>query len=165
MSRPITGKTLSIVLLVLLMLPVLPGAPVAVGARAAPSNREIKQMIHFGITLGKQGLWKEALYRWREALRHDPDNPILHNNIGVALESQGDLEGARESYRRAEELELKSRYLKRNKENFEELFTALEKYETEFRSPPADEPSPGEEAGPPAGEAPPAGEPPQEDGE
>jgi len=55
-------------------------------------------MIAFGISLGKEGLWKEALFRWQAALRHDPDNPQLLNNIAVALESQGDLEGARVAY-------------------------------------------------------------------
>jgi tetratricopeptide (TPR) repeat protein len=153
-------------LFVLMLLIALPAPAARNDDPTAPTNREIKQMIEFGISLGKQGLWKEALYRWREALRHDPENPILHNNIGVALESQGDLEGAREAYRRAEELKLRSRYLRRNREGFEELFTALEKYESEFRTPPPDDAEPAEgEAAPPAGEAPPTGEPPEEDGE
>ncbi len=123
-------------MLLLLALLLLPGAPAVAGD--GPSKKEIKQMIAFGISLGEQGLWKEALYRWREAMRYDPDNAKLLNNIAVALESQGDLEGAREAYRQAEELDGKARYIQRNIENFEELFTALEQYEAEYRKPPAE---------------------------
>ncbi len=136
MIRLVT-RAATVVLLTLLF---LHPAAARAGDKEGPSSKEVKQMIKFGVSLGKQGLWKEALYRWREALRHDPDNPVLYNNIAVALESQGDLEGARESYRRAEELAGRAKYLKRNIENFEELFTALEQYEAEYRKPPAGAP-------------------------
>ena len=71
MARIMT-RTASIVLLALLL---LPGETAVARDKGAPSSREIKQMIKFGISLGEQGLWKEALYRWQEALRYDPDNP------------------------------------------------------------------------------------------
>ncbi len=135
-------RSIAPVLLALLLSP----AATTAGDREEPSSREVKQMIKFGISLGKQGLWKEALHRWQEALRYDPDNPQLHNNIAVALESQGDLEGARESYKRAEELDSNARYVRRNIANFEELFTALEQYETEYREPAAGEAGAGDTA-------------------
>lgn len=134
-------RTTAIILLTLFF---LPGALVSAGDKDGPSSREVRQMIDFGISLGKQGLWKEALYRWREALRYDPENPKLLNNIAVALESQGDLEGAREAYARAMELDDHARYIERNMEDFEELFTALEQYEAECRKPPEGK-APGEE--------------------
>ncbi len=143
MARIMT-RTASIVLLALLL---LPGETAVARDKGAPSSREIKQMIKFGISLGEQGLWKEALYRWQEALRYDPDNPQLHNNIAVALESQGDLEGARESYRRAEELAGRARYIDRNIADFEELFAALELYEEQYRTPPAGDPESEDTAG------------------
>jgi tetratricopeptide (TPR) repeat protein len=136
-------RSIAAVLLGVLLLP----AAALAGDREGPSAREVKQMIKFGISLGKEGLWKEALHRWQAALRYDPDNPQLHNNIAVALESQGDLEGARASYKRAEELDANARYVKRNIANFEELFTALEQYETEYREPPAGEAGDGDAAG------------------
>jgi tetratricopeptide (TPR) repeat protein len=85
----------------------------------------VKQMIHFGVEMAERGLWREALYRWREALRHDPDNARLRNNIAVALESLGQMEEARVEYVRALELAPESNYIKKNKEGFEELFTSL----------------------------------------
>lgn len=151
---------------VLLAFLFIPPAVARAGDKEGPSSKEVKQMIKFGISLGKQGLWKEALYRWQEALRHDPDNPQLLNNIAVALESQGDLEGARESYLRAMELAGRAKYIQRNIENFEELFTALEQYEAEYRQPPAatleEEATDAGDAG--IGETPAAGQPAEEDG-
>ena len=143
MIRVMTRKSTTFVLLALL---ILPAVTVVAGDKEGPSSKEVKQMIKFGISLGKRGLWKEALYRWREALRHDPDNPKLLNNIAVALETQGDLEGARETYARAKELAGRARYLQRNIENFEELFTALEQYEAQYRKPPAGTSEDGETA-------------------
>jgi len=156
MTRVVT-RAASIVLFALLFLPTAAAAagdregPSSKEVKDGPSKKEVKEMIEFGVSLGKQGLWKEALYRWKEALRHDPDNPQLHNNIAVALESQGDLEGARESYRRAVELAGRAKYIERNIEDFEELFTALEQYEEQYRKPPADPPENGDAAG--AGDA------------
>lgn len=143
MTRVMTKPITPVLLALLLLVPV----STAAGDKEGPSSREVKQMIKFGISLGKQGLWKEALYRWREALRYDPDNPQLHNNIAVALESQGDLKGARESYKRADELDGKAKYIGRNIADFEELFTALEQYEEQYRKPPAGEAEGGETSG------------------
>lgn len=128
----VTQGVPSLVLAVLLLLP----AAAAARDREGPSDKDVKQMIEFGIRLGRQGLWKEALYRFQEALRYDPENPKLLNNIAVALESQGDLEGAREFYMKARELDDSARYIERNIADFEELFTALQQYEEQFRKKP-----------------------------
>jgi tetratricopeptide (TPR) repeat protein len=132
----------SAILLLPVFLIMAPFGAVA-GEKKGPSKKDVREMIDFGISLAEEGLWKEALYRWREALRHDPDNPKLLNNIAVALESQGDMEGARDTYARAEELAGRARYIERNIEDFEELFTALEQYEVQFRKPPAVPPEAG----------------------
>lgn len=135
------------VIILLLALLIQPAASAVAGDRKGPSKKEVKQMIEFGISLGKQGLWKEALFRWREALRYDPDNPQLLNNIAVALESQGDLEGARVAYTQAKELAGRARYIDRNIEDFEELFTALKAYEEQYRKPSADQEEQADAAG------------------
>lgn len=136
MIRTLIRSSLILFLPALLALILAPAGAIA-GEKKGPSKSEVRSMIDFGIELAEEGLWKEALFRWREALRHDPDNPKLLNNIAVALESQGDMEGARDTYARAEELAGKARYIERNIKDFEELFTALEQYEVEFRKPPA----------------------------
>jgi|GEM_PF-432924 len=133
MNRLTHGFPMRLLLIAVLLL--LPAAASA-RDREGPSDKEVKQMIEFGIRLGRQGLWKEALYRWQEALRYDPENPKLLNNIAVALESQGDLEGAREAYSKAAELDDSARYIERNIADFEELYTALQQYEEQYRKQP-----------------------------
>ena len=60
-------------------------------------ERELK----FGIDVAKRGLWKEARFRFERAVALDPDSPQALNNLAVALEQQGEFEGARAAYEKA----------------------------------------------------------------
>jgi tetratricopeptide (TPR) repeat protein len=57
--------------------------------------------LRFGAEMAEGGLWREALFRFERVLRVRPDDPRIWNNIAVAREALGDLEGAREAYERA----------------------------------------------------------------
>ena len=45
--------------------------------------------------------WAQAIKEYRTALRLDPNDGDTHNNLGVALERNGDLRAALEEYRKA----------------------------------------------------------------
>ncbi len=75
------------------------GAPPALAGPSSP--RRIREDLRFAAEMAEKGLWKEALFRWRRVLEARPDDPALHNNIGVALEALGDREGALAEYEAA----------------------------------------------------------------
>lgn len=58
----------------------------------------------FANRLAKEGLWKEAYYRWQKALATKSDSAALHNNLAVALESLNRLPEAEQEYQQAMKL-------------------------------------------------------------
>ena len=54
-----------------------------------------------GHALADQGQTDAAIEAYRDALRHDPDLPGLHNNLGLALRQAGQLEDAATHLRQA----------------------------------------------------------------
>jgi Flp pilus assembly protein TadD len=53
----------------------------------------------------RNGLWASPLALWTDAVAKSPLNARAHNNLGFALERQGDLDGAIREYRRALDLD------------------------------------------------------------
>jgi Flp pilus assembly protein TadD len=66
--------------------------------------RQIERELEFAGEMALEGLWREALFRWEKVLPHVEADARLLNNIAVAREAVGDVEGAREAYDRATEL-------------------------------------------------------------
>jgi len=62
--------------------------------------REVKTKnpARFAAEMAERGNWREAKYRWEIALREQPDNPRVLNNLAVAAEVLGDVEQARHYY-------------------------------------------------------------------
>jgi tetratricopeptide (TPR) repeat protein len=56
-------------------------------------------------TVQRNTLWASPLALWNDAVTKSPLNPRAHNNLGFALERQGDLDGAIREYRRALDLD------------------------------------------------------------
>ena len=54
----------------------------------------------FAAEMARRGNWREALFRWRKAEKADPDNPVILNNMAVALEIRGEVEEAGNLYAR-----------------------------------------------------------------
>src|SRR4029079_11027985 len=81
--------------------------------------------LSFGVNMAQRGLWQEALFRFREAERLDPQNPRVHNNLGVAYEAAGDYESALKHYKRALEISPDNRQAKANYARFVEFYQSF----------------------------------------
>ena len=99
-------------ILVLLLLP-----------SAIPAAETAKEQMEFGVKAAKKGLWREALFRWEKALKLDPKNARLMNNLAVAYETAGDFEKADALYQEALRMDPGNREIKQN----HDLFTAYYK--------------------------------------
>jgi tetratricopeptide (TPR) repeat protein len=79
----------------------------------------------FGTSMAQRGLWQEALFRFREAERLEPQNFKVHNNLGVAYEAAGDYENALNQYKRALEIAPANREAKSNYARFIEFYQSF----------------------------------------
>ena len=73
----------------------------------------------FANKLAKEGLWKEAYYRWQKALTVKGDTAALHNNQAVALESIDRKPEAEQAYLLAMKLDPGNVYIKSNYDRFQ----------------------------------------------
>jgi len=73
------------------------------GVRPQPEKPDL----HFqqGLTLAKEGRWKEALAAYQESLRSNPNNPQTHLNIGFVYYEMGYDHEAQQSFDRASKLQ------------------------------------------------------------
>ncbi len=107
------------------------------------SRGERTRDLKFAGEMARQGLWREALFRWERLLREEPKNAYLLNNVAVAKEALGDRAGAKEAYDRALAIAREPKLLANA-----DLFTRSEQK-------PTDQPSePGEPQAPKSPEAP-----------
>ncbi len=81
--------------------------------------------LQFGVDMAKRGLWQEALFRFRQAERLDPDNPHVYNNLAVAYEANGDFDKALEYYQKALRAAPESREARGNYARFVEFYQAF----------------------------------------
>ena len=72
--------------------------------------------------MAKKGNWKEAIFRWEKALRHDPENYRLHNNIAVAYEALGKYEKADKAYQLALKYGKNNKRIQENYNLFRKLY-------------------------------------------
>ena len=81
----------------------------------------------FGTDVAKKGLWREAAFRYEQAIAKAPDNAHAHNNLAVALEANGDFARALAEYKKALELDPNNNYIRRNYARFAEFYTSYTK--------------------------------------
>ena len=80
--------------------------------------------ISFGAAVAQKGLWREAAFRFEQAVAREPGNARAHNNLAVALEAGGDFARALAAYKKALELDPNNTYIRRNYARFAEFYTS-----------------------------------------
>lgn len=91
-------------------------------AHAEPNIREVaKKHVEFGISVAQKGLWREAIYRWEQAAKIDPNYPAAYNDLAIAYEHEGQFDKARKAYEKALELEPDNQLIRQNYELFKEI--------------------------------------------
>lgn len=73
-------------------------------------------LVRFGTEMARKGNWREALFRWEQASRIEPDSSRIANNLAVAQEVLGDREAARSWYAKALELTPGDKVIRENVE-------------------------------------------------
>ena len=111
---------------------VLLAAALAAGLTAsACSSSRITDEIKFGVWASQNGLWDEAIFRWKKAVAANPKSVAALNNLGVAYEKKGLFEEALKAYEAALAIAPENTYVKSNHKNCQE----------NVKAPKADEPS------------------------
>lgn len=88
-------------------------------AQAASEKSRASNQLEFGVRMALKGSWREAAFRFEKAIQYDSENPYAYNNLGVALETVGDFEGARSAYARALEMLPDNDRIRENMEQLE----------------------------------------------
>jgi Tfp pilus assembly protein PilF len=120
LRRP-TGAVLLVALTGLVVLGLGAGS-----AAYADARSDAKEQVQFGIRVAQQGLWQEALYRWRRAAEIDPTYAAAFNNLAIAHEHHGQLDEARVSYEQALQLEPDNAMIRQNYDLFREIHDRTE---------------------------------------
>ena len=90
-------------------------------AAGASDRSKAKEQVEFGIKVAQNGLWNEALYRWKRAVELDPSYAAAWNNLAIAFEHEGRFEEARQAYEKALQLDAKNMLIKQNYDLFKEI--------------------------------------------
>jgi Tfp pilus assembly protein PilF len=83
-----------------------------------------KSQIAFGSEVARKGLWREAAFRFEQAIAREPGNARAHNNLAVALEATGEFARALAEYKKALDLGPNDSYIRRNYARFAEFYTS-----------------------------------------
>lgn len=110
----------------------------------------------FGVDMARRGLWSEALFRFHQAARIEPQNPRVLNNLGVAYEATGDYDKALSFYQQALKIEPDNRELRANYGRFVEFYQA-------YRGKEGTDKGTGAQPAQPGAAAPPAPQPPAQE--
>ena len=97
------------------------GAAAPAAARADDDRGKSKEQVEFGIRVAQNGLWNEALYRWKKAVEIDPTYAAAWNNLAIAYEHEGKFEDAKKAYEKALELDPKNLMIRQNYDLFKEI--------------------------------------------
>ncbi|HJW13397.1 MAG TPA: tetratricopeptide repeat protein [Thermoanaerobaculia bacterium] len=87
-------------------------------------TEKAKSQIAFGSEVARKGLWREAQFRFEQAISREPGNARAHNNLAVALEATGEFARALEEYKKALQLDPNDSYIRRNYARFAEFYTS-----------------------------------------
>jgi tetratricopeptide (TPR) repeat protein len=71
------------------------------GIVARAGTVDVSELLRFGTQMARDGNWREAKFRWERALREDPADARLLNNLAVAEEALGEPVRAKDLYAKA----------------------------------------------------------------
>jgi tetratricopeptide (TPR) repeat protein len=108
--------------LVVLLLASALGLYAAAAANAAKPANSAAAQLSFGVQMARQGLWSEALFRFREAEKLEPENPRVLSNIGVAYEAVGQYDTALDAYKKALQVAPNDKDIRNNYARFVEFY-------------------------------------------
>jgi len=94
------------------------------GCTSYTNTDKAKSQIAFGSEVARKGMWREASFRFEQAIAKEPNNARAHNNLAVALEASGDYARALTEYKKALELDPNDSYIRRNYARFAEFYTS-----------------------------------------
>ncbi len=125
------------------------------GGQKRKVSPEARLQWQFGVDMASRGLWSEALFRFDQARRIEPEHPGILSNIAVAHEALGLFEEALGYYREALRLAPRERDVRRNYSRFVEYYQNFrgdagkedEASAEGGAGEPGGEPSPAEEGG------------------
>lgn len=89
---------------------------------------------NFGVDMARQGLWREAMFRFKRAVTMNSSDAMAHNNLAVAYEANGDFENARKEYLEALKLDRSNQYIQKNYSRFVEFLSRNRKRSTTPRT-------------------------------
>lgn len=78
------------------------------------ASHSFKSEFDFANSLARQGLWKEAGYRWSKAIQEGNKSAAVHNNLAISYEFDGKLELAMKEYKKALNLLPGNKYILQN---------------------------------------------------
>lgn len=102
---------------------------IVAGCRSAADTNTAETQSQFGVRMAKMNLWREAMFRFNRAVEIDPNDAQAHNNLAVALEANGDFDGAAKEYREALRLDRSNQHIQKNYSRFIEFTQKSKKRE------------------------------------
>ena len=111
-----------------------------------------KEQLEFGVQMAQRQLWSEALFRFRQAQRLEPENPRVFNNLAVAHEALGLFEEALELYRQGLELAPQDKGLRNNYARFVDFYQRFKPDEPEEENATESDEAPSADEQPPTAE-------------
>jgi Flp pilus assembly protein TadD len=88
----------------------------------ADKRSDAKEHVDFGIAVAQRGLWREAAFRWRQAVELDPTYAEAWNNLGIGYEQLGRFDEARKAYEKALEIDPGNTFIRNNYDLFREIY-------------------------------------------
>ena len=131
--------------------------PLAACSGNAQPNQAAAQLA-FGVDMARRGLWNEALFRFQQAEKLDPQNARIQSNMGVAYEASGQFDKALEYYQKALRLAPSDKEIRANYGRFVEFYQGFKGEKTpkvEDSNVPGPTPTPGVRVTPPQPTEPP----------
>lgn len=80
----------------------------------ACATSSFKTEFKFANKLAKNGLWKEAGYRWKKSIESGNISAAVYNNLAVSYEFAGKLKLAMEEYKKALKISPGNKYILEN---------------------------------------------------